>query len=295
MSYHSGFVALVGRPNVGKSTLLNAVLGRKIAIATPKPQTTRISIRGILHSASAQLVLVDTPGVHRATSKLGHHMVRSAKAEARGVDALWHIVDVSRPPREEDQWAADMCRAASAPTWLIANKSDLVGRVQERIRPYQELAPYQAWYEVSALKEKGLERLIGDALQALPEGDPYFPEDMVTDQPEDTYVGETIREQILMAVQDEVPHSVAVVVEERTRRSNDKIYVRATIYVERESQKAIIIGAKGKMLRKIGEQARVELETYYERSVYLDLWVKVRRHWREQEEWLKRLGFQDPE
>jgi len=295
VTYRSGFVALVGRPNVGKSTLLNAILGRKIAIATPKPQTTRLSIRGILHSQDAQLVLVDTPGVHRATSKLGHRMVKTAKAEARGVDALWHIVDISRPPREEDQWAADMCRAAESPTWLIANKSDLVGRVDERIKAYQQISDYAAWYPISALREEGLERLIADGLAALPEGDPYFPEDMVTDQPEDTYVGETIREQILMATQDEVPHSVAVVVDERTRRSAEMMYVRATIYVERESQKAILIGAKGRMLRRIGESARRELETYYGHAVYLDVWVKVKRHWREQEEWLTRLGFQAPE
>ncbi len=295
MSYHSGFVALVGRPNVGKSTLLNAVLGRKIAIATPKPQTTRLSIRGILHSQDAQLILVDTPGVHRASTKLGHRMVRTAKAQARGVDALWHIVDISRPPREEDQWAADMCRAAESPTWLIANKRDLVGRVDERLKAYQAISNYSAYYEISALREEGLDRLVKDALAALPEGDPYFPEDMVTDQPEDTYVSETIREQILMATQDEVPHSVAVVVDERTPRSPSMTYVRATIYVERESQKAIVIGAKGRMLRHIGEGARRELETYYGHAVYLDLWIKVKRHWREQEEWLSRLGFQEPD
>lgn len=295
MTYRSGFVALVGRPNVGKSTLLNAILGRKIAITTPKPQTTRISIRGILHADDAQLILVDTPGVHRATSRLGHRMVRTARSQARGVDRLWHLVDISRAPREEDQWAADMCRAAGVPIWMIANKCDLVGNSTDRLRAYQGLTEYEASYQVSALHERGIDALLRDALAVLPEGAPYFPEDMVTDQPEDTYVAETVREQILMSLQDEVPHSVAVVVEAREPRPNDMTYVRATIYVERESQKAIVIGAKGRMLRKIGEGARRQLEEYYQHAVYLDLWVKVRSHWRDQEEWLKRLGFQEPE
>ncbi len=295
MTFRAGFVALVGRPNVGKSTLLNAILGRKIVIATPKPQTTRVSIRAILHAPQAQLVLVDTPGVHRAMNKLGQRMVRTAKNEARGVDALWHIVDISRPPREEDEWAADMCRAANAPTWLLANKCDLVSGLEERIKPYRALMDYDAAYRISALREEGLDGLVRDAMSHLPPGEPYFPEDMVTDQPEDTYVAETIREQILLATDDEVPHSVAVVVDERQLRSSEKMYVRATIYVERDSQKGIVIGAQGTMLRQIGHRARRELEAYYGRSVYLDLWVKVKKHWREQEEWLNRLGFQAPE
>lgn len=291
MAFRSGFVALVGRANVGKSTLLNALLDRKIAIASPKPQTTRISIRGIITRADAQLVLVDTPGVHRAGSPLSRRMARTTRGEARGVDRLWHIVDVSRPPREEDGFAADLCRAAGSPIWLVGNKADLVRDGEGRLAPYRTLAPYEAAFAVSARTEAGIETLLEAALAALPEGAAYFPEDMVTDQPEDVYVAEIVREKILMRLQDEVPHAVAVMVEERTRRDNGRMYIRATIYVERETQKAIVIGAGGAMLKAIGGDARRELEEYYGGPVYLDLWVKVRPHWREQEAWLNRMGF----
>ncbi len=295
MITHSGFIALIGRPNVGKSTLLNAILGRKIAIATPKPQTTRISIRGILHSGESELILIDTPGVHRAKHSLDRHLVRGARRAAQAVDGLWHVVDVSRPPREEDGWGADLCRAAGAPIWLVANKSDLVAARNERIEPYRMLAEYERVYAVSALTGTGIDSLLADALAGLPEGVAYFPEEMVTDQTEDTYVAETVREQILLATEDEVPHSVAIVVEERALRPNHTMYIRATVYVERESQKAILIGAGGRMLRRIGEASRRGLEEYYQGRVYLDLWVKVRRHWRDQEEWLRRLGFAQTE
>ncbi len=291
MITHSGFIALIGRPNVGKSTLLNAILDRKIAIVSPKPQTTRMNIRGILHRGGSELILVDTPGVNRARRSLDRHLARNARSAAKAVDGLWHVVDVSRPPREEDHWGADLCRAAGAPIWLLANKSDLVATPEERMTAYRMLADYERGYAVSALTGTGIDRLLADALACLPEGMAYFPEDMVTDQPEDTYVAEAVREQILLATEDEVPHSVAVVVEERTLRPNHTMYLRATVYVERESQKAILIGAGGRMLRRIGETSRRGLEEYFQTRVYLDLWVKVRRHWRDQEDWLRRLGF----
>lgn len=295
MTFRAGFVALVGRANVGKSTLLNALLDRKIAIATPKPQTTRISIRGIITRAESQLVIVDTPGVHRAGSPLSRRMARTTRGEARGVDRLFHIVDVSRPPREEDGYAADLCRAAGSPIWLVGNKADLVRDGETRLGQYRELASYEAAFAVSARTGAGLEELLEAALAALPEGVPYFPEDMVTDQPEDVYVAEIIREKILMRLEAEVPHAVAVMVEERTRRENGRMYIRAVIYVERETQKAIVIGAGGSMLKGIGAEARADLEEYYDGPVYLDLWVKVRPRWREREAWLNRLGFSGPE
>lgn len=293
--YRSGFVALVGRPNVGKSTLLNALLGRKVAIATPKPQTTRNRIMGVIHRPDAQLVVVDTPGVHKALHKLGEQMNKTARQVIRHVDLIWHLVDISRPPTEEDRWVAAMCRQASAPVWLIGNKSDLVEHVQGRFAPYLALAPYQKQWAVSALTEKGCRELADAAMDMLPEGVPYFPEDMVTDQSEDFYVSEIIREKVLAVTRDEVPYSVAVVIEERTPRSPQLTYIRATIYVERESQKAIIIGQGGAMLKQIGRMSREELEQYYGHRVYLDLWVKVRARWRDQEDWLRRLGYGDAE
>lgn len=295
MSYKAGFVALLGRPNVGKSTLLNAILGHKVAITAQKAQTTRNRITGILHRPDAQLILLDTPGIHRAQNELGKRMVKTSRLAAGGVDGLWHIVDISRPPKEEDRWVADICRNSGIPAWLIGNKADLVEHVEGRFEPYFKLFPYDRAFTVSALEETGLNDLIQAAMDSLPEGDPYFPEETITDQSEEFYVSEVIREKVLETTHDEVPHSVAVVVEERVPRSGTLIYVRATIFVERETQKAILIGQNGQMLKQIGLMSRKDLEEYYGKRVFLDLWVKVRRHWRDQESWLRRLGYRDPE
>ncbi|MCY0879142.1 MAG: GTPase Era [Firmicutes bacterium] len=291
MAYKSGFVALVGRPNVGKSTLLNALLGSKVAIATPKPQTTRNRIVGILHRPQAQLILVDTPGVHRAQHKLGEEMNRTARLSAQDADLLWHLVDLSRAPNEEDQWVADLCRRSGIPTWLVMNKADLVSDVQARSEPYRALMPYQDAFVISAAQETGLQRLVEAALDALPEGVPYYPPEMVTDQSEDFYVGEIIREKVLELTREEVPYSIAVIVEERVPRRPDLTYIRATILVERDGQKAILIGQGGRMLKEIGQRARQDLEAYYGHQVFLELWVKTRERWRDQEAWLRRLGY----
>ena len=280
---------------MGKSTLLNALLGRKVAITTDKPQTTRNRIHGILHRPDAQLVLVDTPGVHKAHNLLGQRMMKASKRAAGDVDLLWHIVDISKPPKEEDQWVASMCQKAGIPTWLIGNKEDLVEHVEGRVDPYLALMPYSRYFLVSATRETGIETLTDQAFDELPEGDPYFPPDMVTDQSEDFYVGEIIREKALELTREEIPHSLAVVVEERTARSAELTYVRATLYVERPTQKAIVIGQKGQMLKQIGQVARQDLEEYYGHRVFIELWVKVRPRWRSQEQWLSRLGYQDPE
>lgn len=295
MAYKSGFVALLGRPNVGKSTLLNNILGRKIAITTPKPQTTRNRITGILHRPDAQLILVDTPGIHKPENKLGKRMVKASQKAIGDVDILWHVVDVSRPPREEDEWVASACQRAGVPTWLIANKRDQVMSWDERLGPYHALMDYAKTFVISAQKELGLTELIDAAFAEMPEGDPFYPEDMVTDQSEDFYVAEIIREQVLAVTHDEVPHSLAVVVDLREERKDNLMYVRATLYVERESQKRIVIGRGGQMLKTIGQAARESLQEYYGRQVFLDLWVKVKEHWRNEENWLRRLGYPDAE
>ncbi|MDA8192603.1 MAG: GTPase Era [Thermaerobacter sp.] len=292
--YKAGFVALLGRPNVGKSTLLNALLGRKIAITTPKPQTTRNRIMGVIHRPDAQLVLVDTPGVHKALHKLGERMNKTSRSASRDVDLIWHLVDVSRPPSEEDQWVAGLCRSAAIPAWLLANKCDLVQNLAGRVEPYLALAPYARHFVVSAFYEQGLDPLRDAVFDVLPEGSPYFPEEMVTDQSEDFYVSEIIREKILDATRDEVPYAVAVMVDERVARSSRLTFIRATAYVERDTQKAIVIGSGGRMLKAIGQAARAELEAYYGHQVFLDLWVKVRPRWRNEDEWLRRLGFREP-
>lgn len=295
MTYRSGFVALVGKPNVGKSTLLNAILGRKVAIATPKPQTTRNRIVGIYHRPDAQIVLVDTPGIHRAEHKLGQRMNKTARLSAKDADLVWHIVDISHPPKEEDRWVAAFCRSSHIPTWLILNKADLVQHVKDRWDPYRAMMSYDNQFVVSAQHETGLEALVGQALATMPEGMPYYPPEMVTDQSEDFYIGEVIRQHVLERTREEIPYSVAVVVDERTPRRPDLTYVRATIFVEREGQKAILIGEGGGMLKDIGRNARREMEEYYGHQVYLDLWVKARERWRDQDAWLRRLGYQDPE
>jgi GTP-binding protein Era len=291
MAYKSGFVALLGRPNVGKSTLLNALTGHKVAIVTPKPQTTRQRIRGIVHEERGELVLVDTPGIHRPRTRLGYHMVRSAQAAAKDVDLVWHVVDLERGLHVEDRWVADVVRRVDAPAWLVANKIDRVSDWRVAVAPFRELAAYAAVFPVSALTGAGVGELKDAAFEALPEGPQMFPDDMVTDQAEDVWIAEVIREKVLELTREEVPHSVAVVVEEKVPRRADLTYVRATIYVERDSQRGILIGEEGRMLKEIGRRAREDLEALWGHSVYLELWVKAQRHWRDRDDWLRRFGY----
>ncbi len=291
MGFKSGFVALVGKPNVGKSTLLNAFLGRKIAIATAKPQTTRNRIQGVLHSPQGQIVFVDTPGIIKPRHKLDERLETSVRRAFKEVDVIAHVVDISKPPREEEIRVARMVSQSGQPAILIGNKSDLVLHTDGRLEPYLSLAPYRHTFAVSAQFEIGLDSVVATLWDLLPEGMPYFPEDVVTNQTEDFYISEVIREKILEQTRDEVPHSVAVTVEERQMRSEQLMYIRASIYVERDSQKAIIIGTRGQMLKQVGQLARRDLEEYYSKQVYLDLWVKVRGHWRDQDAWLTRLGY----
>jgi GTP-binding protein Era len=289
MPFRSGFVAIVGRPNVGKSTLLNAVLERKVAIVAPKPETTRTRIRGIWNGPDGQIVLVDTPGIHRPRHRLGEQMVHAAQGAARDVDLIWHVVDLARPANEEDGWAADLIRRTRTAGWLVGNKADRVEDPEARLDAYRKLAPYARSWAVSALLGTGVDALRAATLAELPEGPPLFPPDMVTDQAEDYYIAEVIREQILWLTRDEVPHAVAVVVEEKTRRRADLLYIRANLYVERDSQRGILLGEGGRMLKEIGQRARVELESYFQSRVYLDLWVKVEPHWRDRDPWIRRL------
>jgi GTP-binding protein Era len=293
--HRSGFVAVIGRPNVGKSTLMNRVVGQKVAIVSPKPQTTRSRIAGILTREDAQVIFVDTPGLHRPRHKLGKAMVATATSAIPDADAVLFVLDVSVPPTDEDRMIAGLIRERTeAPVILVLNKMDLLPaeNVKPHTEAYWELAPYhQDWMMTIATQGANLDKLLDLIIAALPEGPRYYPGDQVTDQTERQIAAELIREQVLRSTRQEVPHAVAVVVEEFKERETGVIYVAANVFVEKESQKGIIIGRGGQMLRQIGSAARHEIERMSGGRIYLDLWVKVRKGWRRDETELRRMGF----
>jgi GTP-binding protein Era len=293
--HKSGFVAVIGRPNVGKSTLVNRLVGQKVAIVSPKPQTTRSRILGILTRERTQVLFVDTPGLHRPQHKLGQAMVAAAISAMPDADVVLFMTDVSVPPTAEDRMIGDMIqKQTESPVILVLNKMDLLSadKVKQHTEAYWELAPYhQEWMMTTATKGKNLDKLLDLVVAALPEGPRYYPGDQVTDQTEREIAAELVREQVLRHTRQEIPHSVAVVVEEFKERENGVIYVGANVFVEKDSQKGIIIGRKGHMLRTIGSAARQEIERMTGGRVYLDLWVKVRKAWRRDERELRRLGY----
>jgi GTP-binding protein Era len=293
--FRSGFVAIVGRPNVGKSTLLNALLGEKIAIVSPKPQTTRTRILGVKHLPNAQVIFLDTPGIHKAKRRLNEIMVRAALATYREVDLLCVMVEPFEEPGEEDRFVLETLREVQTPVFLLINKVDLVQK--ERLLPlialYQGLYAFAEIIPLSALRGEGIDDLVRTIVRCLPEGPRYFPEDQMTDQPERFIAAEFIREQIFLATREEVPYATAVMVEEfREEPEKPLIVLRAVIYVERDSQKGILIGKGGAMLKQIGRRAREEMERLLGSKVYLELWVKVRPDWRERDADLRELGYE---
>jgi len=291
--FKSGFVSLVGRPNAGKSTLLNALVGQKVAIVADKPQTTRTAIQGVLTLAGAQIVFVDTPGIHRADSQLNKRLMDTVRNSLEERDLILLLVDVTEPYGVQDQRAADMVLKTGTPVVLVLNKVDLLkdkALMLPLIEQYKSGHEFAAYVPVSALRRKGLAELRKVILDRLPEGPAYFPEDYVTDQPERFLAAELIREKVLAATRQEVPHSVAVTVdqwEETTRLTR----IFATIRVERPGQKGIVIGAKGAMLKNIGTLARHEMERLFGVKVYLDLHVRVQPGWREQAAFLNALDW----
>ncbi len=296
--HRSGFVALVGRPNVGKSTLMNRVLGQKVAIVTPKPQTTRTTMLGILTRPDSQMIFVDTPGIHKPIHKLGEYMVEAALRALEDVDVILWLVDISRPPNDEDllisQRLSEMKR--SVPVILAGNKVDLVppDEVEGRSALFRPLAPGASWIEISATRGDNLEEMLSMLREMLPLGPRFYPPDQITDAQERFIAAEIVREKALLFLRQEVPHAIAVVVNEYKERSPKLVYISATIYVERDSQKGIVLGEGGRMLKRIGQAAREELEANLGRKVYLDLWVKVRKHWRKDENALKWFGYRLP-
>lgn len=297
--FRSGFVAVVGRPNVGKSTLLNQLVGHKVAIVSDKPQTTRNRIHCILTRPDAQVVFLDTPGIHKPLHKLGEYMVQTALRTLNEVDAVFFVVDASKPPGRGDEFIAAHLQKADAPVILVANKIDLwedapegKGRKQVTLDDYAKLGEYITVLPVSALEGDGLDELVDLVVGLLPEGPKYYPDDWVTDHPEQFIMAELIRERILLLTREEIPHATAVVIEQvEAREDRDLIDVWATIYVERPSQKGIVIGRNGAMLKQVGKLAREEIEALLGSQVNLQLWVKVKDDWRERAGSLSDLGY----
>jgi GTP-binding protein Era len=288
-------VAVIGRPNVGKSTLMNRFLGQKIAIVSPKPQTTRTRIRGILTREEAQVIFVDTPGLHKPLHALGEVMVATAARAIPDADVVLFMVDSSVLPTEEDQMIARMISERTQnPVILVLNKMDHLPaeRVKPHTEAYWELLPdYAGWMMTIATQGANLGELLEMIIEHLPEGPRYYPGDQITDQTERDIAAELVREQVLRFTRHEVPHATAVVVKEFKERENGVVYISATIYVERESQKGIVIGAGGKMLRRIGTAARKEIERMVGGRIYLDLWVKVSEKWRRDLRRIQEIGY----
>ncbi|QCH16196.1 GTPase Era [Synechococcus sp. CB0101] len=290
--YRSGFVALVGRPNVGKSTLLNQLVGEKVAITSPIAQTTRNRLRAILTTPEAQLVLVDTPGIHKPHHLLGERLVQTARGAIGEVDLVLLLVDGSQPAGRGDGFIVELLSHARAPVHVALNKHDLVDPAQaiELEASYRELVPDWPLHPVSALNGDGTEALVSALSAALPEGPHLYPPDAVSDQPEQLLLAELIREQVLQHTREEVPHSVAVQIE-RIVDDGPRTAVLATVFVERNSQKGILIGKGGRMLREIGSGARQQMQKLINGPVYLELFVKVVPNWRRSASRLAELGY----
>ncbi len=292
--HRSGFVALVGRPNVGKSTLTNALVGEKVAIVSTTAQTTRTAIRAVLTAEAAQVIFIDTPGLHRPRHKLGRSMVRTAQAALGEADLVCFIVEGHLKPGPGDRYIAAALAKAAGPVLLVLNKSDLAPPPQLAAAAalYGELFPFAATLSLSALRKEKLDLLLKEITCRLPEGPRYYPPEMITDQPERFIAAEIIREKIIHLTREEVPHSVAVVVEELTlREGRELLDLRAEIFVERDSQVGIIVGKGGLLLKKAGTAARREIEALFGRQIYLDLRVKVKRDWRNRERLLDEMGY----
>ncbi|MCL6442952.1 MAG: GTPase Era [Alicyclobacillus sp.] len=294
--FRSGFAALIGRPNVGKSTLLNALVGQKIAIMSNRPQTTRNRIRGVLTTDSAQVIFIDTPGIHKPRHRLGEYMIEAAEMTLREVDVVLFVCDATAPGHPEDDLVFERLTNVQTPVFLVINKVDAVekARILEMIAMYKDRFPFREIIPVSAKDGTQLPELEKLLIAELPEGPKFYPDDMVTDHPEQFVIAELVREKVLQLTREEVPHSVMVDIEQMERRENSNtLYVHAVIYTERDSQKGILIGKRGSLLKRVGQMARQEIEALFGTKVYLELWVKVKRDWRNEPSLLRRWGFDE--
>ena len=291
--FRSGFITIIGRPNAGKSTLMNTILQQKIAIVSDKPQTTQNRIRGFYTTDDAQLIFIDTPGIHKPKHKLGEFMNEAAKGAVAGVDLIFYIVDAGQPYGKGEEYIIRSL-PKDTPVFLLLNKIDLLEKdaLLHMIMEYSERFPFAEIVPVSALKDDNVDRLLETVISYLPEGPCYYPEDMVTDQPERVIMAEIVREKVLECTSDEIPHAVAVEMQEVKERENGTVYAGAVIYVERESQKGIVIGKNGAMLKKVGASARPEIEALLDSRVFLQLWVKIKEDWRNKPAVLHELGYE---
>ncbi|CAH1851999.1 GTPase Era [Convivina intestini] len=293
--FKSGFVAIIGRPNVGKSTLLNRIVGEKIAIMSDKAQTTRNKIQGIYTTDDAQVVFIDTPGVHKPQNSLGDFMVKSAFSALHEADAIWFMVDASQERGRGDNFIIDRLKEVkSTPIYLIINKIDLLPKDQlfEVINSYQEDAPQWAEvFPISATEGDNVPELLDGVIDQLEEGPQYFDSDQLTDHPERFIISELIREKVLQLTQQEVPHSVAVVIDQIEQEEGDKVHIQASIIVERPTQKNIVIGKQGQMIKQIGIRARKDIERLLGSKVFLEAWVKVEPRWRDRPQALQSMGY----
>lgn len=291
-TYKSGFVAIVGRPNVGKSTLLNRLVGQKIAIVSDKPQTTRHKIHSVITRDDAQVVLLDTPGIHKPKHRLGEYMVEVALGALKEVDVVLFMVEAAAPG-PGDNYIVEQLKQITTPVFLVVNKIDKIQKKEllPLLGSFSQMHGFQEIIPVSALEGDNVERLMDLLIGHLPEGPKYYPDDMITDRPERFIMAELVREKVLHLTSEEVPHSVTVVVEEMGERPNNVVALRAVIYTERESQKGILIGKGGSMLKRVGQLAREEMEALFGSKIFLELWVRVKPGWRNKENYIRNFGY----
>ncbi|MCM3002525.1 GTPase Era [Priestia koreensis] len=296
--FKSGFVSIIGRPNVGKSTFLNRVIGQKIAIMSDKPQTTRNKIQGVYTEADSQIVFIDTPGIHKPKHKLGDFMMKVAQNTLKEVDLILFMVNAVEGYGRGDEFIIERLKNTNTPVFLIVNKIDDIhpDKLLPLMEKYQALYPFAEIVPISALQGNNVDTLLTQIKNRLPEGPQYYPADQVTDHPERFIISELIREKVLHLTREEIPHSIAVAIDSIQRREGgNAVYVGATIVVERDSQKGIVIGKQGSMLKEVGKRARVDIESLLGSKVFLELWVKVQKDWRNKANQLRDFGFREDE
>ncbi|AMM93906.1 GTPase Era [Peribacillus simplex] len=296
--YKSGFISIIGRPNVGKSTFLNRVIGQKIAIMSDKPQTTRNKVQGVLTQNDSQMIFIDTPGIHKPKHKLGDFMMKVATNTLKEVDLILFMINATEGYGRGDEFIIEKLQTVKTPVFLVVNKIDAMhpDDLLPIIEKYQQLYPFAAVVPISALEGNNVDTLLEQIKEHLPEGPQFYPADQVTDHPERFIISELVREKVLHLTREEIPHSVAVVIDSIKKMDNsDTINVMATIVVERDSQKGIVIGKQGKMLKEVGSRARVDIENLLGSKVFLELWVKVQKDWRNKASQLRDYGFNESE
>ncbi|MCT6923329.1 GTPase Era [Metasolibacillus sp.] len=297
--YKSGFISIIGRPNVGKSTFLNRVIGQKIAIMSDKPQTTRNKVQGVLTQDDSQMIFIDTPGIHKPKHKLGEFMLKVSKNTLREVDVILFMVNAEQKIGKGDEFILELLAGNQTPVFLVINKIDQVhpDELITIIESYKDKYPFSEIVPISALQGNNVENLLTKLGEYLPEGPQYYPADQVTDHPERFIISELIREKVLHLTREEIPHSIAVVIDKikRDEENENMIRVQATIMVERDSQKGIVIGKRGALLKEVGTLARKDIEMLLGSKVYLELWVKVQKDWRNKQTHLRDFGFREDE